>query len=166
VVAAEIAGVTLLQSVVVCSLLVVPVVQGLLDPALAERAQAAVPMLLAVVVLVIPVNALLFAIQNGVALLFPAWVRLGSNERGFEAMGQGILTAGASFLVLAVAMVFPAGAAGIAYLLAGALGAWRPVAAAMAAAVVLLLQLAPAVAALGTQFERTEVTDVPDAPLS
>ncbi|MEN9816340.1 MAG: hypothetical protein RLZ32_220 [Gemmatimonadota bacterium] len=166
VVAAEIAGVTLLQSVVVCSLLVVPVVQGLLDPALAERVKATVPMLLAVVVLVVPVNALLFAIQNGVALLFPAWVRLGSNERGFEAMGQGILTAGASFLVLAVALVFPAGAAGITYLLAGALGAWRPVAAAVAAAVVLLLQLAPAVAALGTQFESTEVTDVPDAPLS
>ncbi len=166
VVAAEIAGVTLLQSVVVCSLLVVPVVQLLLDPALAERAQATVPRLLAVVVLVVPVNALLFAIQNGVALLFPAWVRLGSNERGFEAMGQGILTAGASFLVLAVALVFPAAAAGITYLLAGALDAWRPVAAAAAAAVVLLLQLAPAVAALGTQFESTEVTDVPDAPLS
>jgi hypothetical protein len=166
IVAAEIAGVTLLQTLAIGALMVVPVVQVALSPDLLDRARVTGPLLVAILLLIVPINALLFTIQNGVALLFPAWVRLGANERGFEAMGQGILTAGASFLVLAVALVFPAGAAGIAYLLAGALGAWRPVAAAVAAAVVLLLQLAPAVAALGTQFEHTEVTDVPDAPLS
>lgn len=166
IVAAEIAGVTLLQSVAIATLLVVPVLQLLLAPEAAERARGAAPLLVAAAVLIPPVNALLFTIQNGVALYFPAWVRLGTNDRGFESMGQGILTAGASFFVVVVAMVFPAAAATITYLLAGALGPWRATAAAFAAAVVLLLQLVPAVAALGTRFEETEVTEVPDAPSS
>jgi len=166
IVAAEIAGVTLLQTVAIGTLMVVPVVQVALSPDLLDRARVTVPLLVAIALLIVPVNALLFTIQNGVALYFPAWVRLGTNDRGFESMGQGILTAGASFLVVVVAMVFPAAAATITYLLAGALGAWRATAAALAAAVVLLLQLVPAVAALGTRFEETEVTEVPDAPSS
>lgn len=166
IVAAEIAGVTLLQTVAIGTLLVVPVVQLLTTPQLAERAPQIVPWLVAVLLLLPPVNALLFTIQNGVALYFPAWVRLGTGERGFEAMGQGILTAGASLLVVLVAFVFPGAAALITYLLTGGLGAWRPAAAAVAAALVLLLQLAPAIAALGTRLEATEVTEVPESSSS
>jgi hypothetical protein len=52
------------------------------------------------------------AIQNGMALLFPAWVTLGSQRaRGFDAMGQRIITLAGSWLALLV-MALPGAVAG------------------------------------------------------
>ncbi len=48
-----------------------------------------------------------YMVHNGVALLFPAWVPLGSQRpRGLEAMGQRLLTLGGTWLALAL-MVLP-----------------------------------------------------------
>ena len=52
------------------------------------------------------------AIQNGMALLFPAWVTLGSQRaRGFDAMGQRIITLAGSWLALLV-MALPGAVGG------------------------------------------------------
>jgi hypothetical protein len=53
-----------------------------------------------------------YMVHNGVALLFPAWVPLGSQRpRGLEAMGQRLLTLGGTWLALAV-MVLPGAVVG------------------------------------------------------
>ena len=59
--------------------------------------------------------ALVFAqltIHNGVALMFPAWVPLGSQRaRGLDAMGQRIIMLGGTWLLLVI-MTLPGAIAG------------------------------------------------------
>ena len=53
-----------------------------------------------------------YMVHNGMALLFPAWVPLGSQRpRGLEAMGQRLLTLGGTWLALVI-MVLPGAIAG------------------------------------------------------
>src|SRR5262249_23908058 len=52
-------------------------------------------------------NTVAFAIQNTAALLYPAWVRTEIRPAGIEAMGQHLLTAGVSFLLLLLAFAVP-----------------------------------------------------------
>jgi hypothetical protein len=97
-------------------------------------------------------------IHNGTALLFPAWVHLGSNRPGgVEALGQNMLMIVAYGALLAMALAAPAVlAAGLGILLQGSLGWW----AAVPAALVLLLGIAAEstllVRQLGRVFERME----------
>ena len=51
-----------------------------------------------------------FTIHNGMALLFPAWVRIGvaAGGAGVEAMGQVMLTSIVTLLILAILLVVPA----------------------------------------------------------
>ena len=54
-------------------------------------------------------NAALITIQNGMAVLFPAWVRLGPTvTTGVEALGQNVLAMIANLISLGVGMVLPA----------------------------------------------------------
>jgi len=60
---------------------------------------------------VIALNAAVLTIQNGTAVLFPAWVRLGPTvNSGVEALGQNLLATIAMLLSLAIGMI-PAGLA-------------------------------------------------------
>ena len=54
-------------------------------------------------------NLLASTIQNGVAVLFPAWVRLGGEggAGGFEVMGQAMLAMFAMFLGFVALMIVP-----------------------------------------------------------
>jgi ABC-2 type transport system permease protein len=112
-------------------------------------------------VIFLPVlNAMAMTIHNGAALLFPAWVKLGSERPGgIEATGQGILTTVATSLTLAVMLIPP--------LLVGTAGAWvgslalgRGGAAlavgAAAAAVVTGVEVGFLLRQLGVVFERTD----------
>lgn len=71
-------------------------------------------MFIASPVLLVGLSIANFTIHNGMALLFPAWVRLGtSGGAGVEAMGQMMLTSIVTVLLLAILLILPtiAGAA-------------------------------------------------------
>jgi hypothetical protein len=160
IVVAEIAAVTILHSITIWSLLSVPVVMFLQDPQLFIDSGATIPMLVSIVVGVPAFNALMFTIQNGTALLFPAWIRLGAESRGFETMGQNLLTTGATVLVVAVALVFPVGAGALVLWLANDWGGWSVLAATVLASIIIAAELVPVLRWLGTVFEQTDVNEV------
>jgi len=160
IVSAEIAGVTVLHTLTIWALMTVPLVMLLQDPELVARSSGSVQIFIAVVIAVPALNALMFTVQNATALLFPAWVRLGTEARGFETMGQNLLTTGATTLVSAVAMVFPVGAGLLVLWLADAFESWRFVLAAIAGTLVLVAELWPLIAWLGGVFDKTDVNEV------
>ncbi|MEO7363614.1 MAG: putative ABC exporter domain-containing protein [Gemmatimonadaceae bacterium] len=161
IVAAEIAAVTLLHSISIWTLMIVPVTLFALSPSRFTNA-ADVPVILLSIALAIPAfNALTFTVHNGAALLFPSWVRLGTEPRGFETMGQNLLTMVATTLVAAVAMVFPVGLAFlIIWLATASLGVWAILVATLAASVLLCLELWPVIFWLGSVFDRIDVAEV------
>jgi hypothetical protein len=116
--------------------------------------------ILAAAALALPgVNFVGLLIHNGAALLFPAWVHLGTGRPGgVEALGQNLLTVIAFVILLAGALLVPGAiAAGVLAACRG-LGVW---AAAPAAATLTLGAAAESAAALrwlGRVFERTDVT--------
>ncbi len=164
VVTAEIAGVTILHTLTVWSLMVVPIVMIVQDPSLLTESGVTIPILCSVAVGVPVFNALMFAIQNGTALLFPAWVRLGTDARGFETMGQNLLTTGATTLVAAVALVFPVGigivTVWLSDVLDSPLGVWSVLVGTLLGCAILALELWPLLVWLGTVFEKTDLSDV------
>ncbi len=160
IVAAEIAAVTALHSVTVWSLMVVPLVMFLQEPALLTESGVTIPIFLSVVVGVPVFNALMFTIQNGTALLFPAWVRLGTEARGFETMGQNLLTTGATTLVAAVALVFPVGLGALILWFTNDWGGWSVLVATMLACMVVVAELWPLLIWLGGVFEKIDVSEV------
>lgn len=116
--------------------------------------QLAVVLIPAMLVLV-ALNVVALCIQNGGALLYPAWVRTEIRPGGIEQVGQHLLTAGVSFLLLAVAALGPALAAGgLAYLLWTRLDAWSLVPALLLAGSALALEAFLLLDWLGERFER------------
>jgi hypothetical protein len=56
----------------------------------------------------VTLNGVLLTIQNGLAVMFPAWMRLGSAvSTGVEALGQNLIATMASILSLAFASILP-----------------------------------------------------------
>lgn len=157
-VTAEIVAVTALHTVTVWALLVVPAVTLLREPDL-WNGPVGVPLALTLMLAVPVFNALMFTVQNATALLFPAWVRLGAESRGFETMGQNLLTTAATTLVTAVALVFPVGLAALTWWLLD-WSAWAMPAAAALGALVVVGELLPVWRWLGTVFDDLELTDV------
>ncbi|MGV3710794.1 MAG: putative ABC exporter domain-containing protein [Gemmatimonas sp.] len=161
IVAAEVAGVTILHSISVWILMIVPLTMFVMHP---DRFDDVVqfPFLLGATALAIPtVNALLFTLHNAAALLFPSWVRLGTEQRGFESMGQGLLSMLGTLLIAAVALVFPVGLALVVLWLGStALGPATILVASILGSALLLLELWPVIFWLGSVFERTEISDV------
>ncbi|HEY0931388.1 MAG TPA: putative ABC exporter domain-containing protein [Gemmatimonas sp.] len=160
IVMAEIAAVTLLHSITVWSLMVVPLVMFLQNPGMLLESGATVPLLVSVVVAVPFFNALMFTIQNGTALLFPAWVRLGTESRGFETMGQNLLTTGLTTIMAAVALVFPVGLGVLVVWLADDWNGWTVLGATVLGSLVIAAELFPVLHWLGAVFERTDVNEV------
>jgi len=105
-------------------------------------------------------NALMFTVQNATALMFPAWVRLGTESRGFESTGQNLLTMGATTLVAAVALVFPVGLGLLIVFFGRGLGGWALPLGTLAGGILLLLELIPLIHWLGDVFERIDVNEV------
>ena len=120
-----------------------------------------VGMLVASPVALLALNATMFTIVNGTAMLFPAWVRLGpSGPAGVEAMGQNLLATFGSMLALAVLLVLPVLAGGVVFLL------WRTHAglaigvAGVTGGVLLALESYAIVRVLGRAFDRAEPSSV------
>jgi len=166
IVSAEIVGVSLLHAITIYAFLAVPVLFAATDRLmrrdLLEVVGAPLPALLTALLLVPTVNLLTFTIQNGLALLYPAWVQLGTDRRGFEAMGQTMLTTGFTLVGGAIALVFPLllGAAAL-FIGRAWLGAWGMPLAAVVVLLCLLAEVIPIWMVLGTVFDRTEPGDVP-----
>jgi hypothetical protein len=106
---------------------------------------------------IITLNVVALGIQNAGALLYPAWVRTELRPGGIEQVGQQLLTAGISFLLLLVASLGPALAAGgTAYLLWPRIGFWALAPALALAAAALTLESFLILDWLGDRFERLD----------
>lgn len=119
--------------------------------------------ILVVAVIVTPaINAVGSTIQNGMALLFPAWVHLGPHRAtGVEAVGQSMLGMLLQFLLLVVALLGPLIAAAAVFgLLRGLLG-WIAAAPALLALIAGLgIELFLLLQWLGDVLDRTDATVV------
>jgi hypothetical protein len=158
VVAAEAAASTLVVTALQLGLMLVAYLAFLgntgMEPDLATRSAV----LLAAVACLPAVNYLGMLIQNGTALLFPAWVHLGTGRpSGVEALGQNMLMIVAYLGVLAAALAVPAAlAAGVFSGLAPAAGWWAAVPAVIVLQAAVALEAAVMLRWLGSVFERTD----------
>lgn len=115
---------------------------------------AGLPVALAVL---LGVNVLAVGIQNAAALLYPSWVSTELRPGGIEAVGQQMLTAGVSLLLLTILLAGPATLVGGAlYLSADLLGAWAPLPALLLGAVGVGLEVWLLLDWLGERFERSD----------
>lgn len=166
VVTADIVGVALLHSVSVMIFLAVPLAFALLDPATRDAVVAArqtvIPTVAGVALLIVSANLLTFSIQNALAVSFPAWVQLGTDRRGVEALGQTMLTVGATLLTSGILTVFPVIIGGATLFIAGAFwGVWGFPTAMFVGALVLLAELVPLWLGVGELLDALEPSDVP-----
>jgi hypothetical protein len=157
IVAAELASPTLALTAVQFAM----IVMGIVALPAGLRARAGGIQLVMIVVLsplvLGALNATSIAINNGAALMFPAWVRLGPDSGGIEAIGQNLLFVFGALLALVLALVLPAIAGAAAIALAGFVARDVALAAGLvAASAVLFGEVAWMVARLGRLFERTE----------
>ena len=103
------------------------------------------------------VNLVALCIQNGAALLFPSWVRTEIHPGGIEQMGQHLLTAGISLVLLLVAAAGPALlGAGAVYLLRPSIEWWALVPGGLLTAAGLGLESFLLLDWLGGCFERLD----------
>ena len=95
-------------------------------------------------------------IQNGIAVTFPAWVRLrtGGAGAGVESMGQMLVVMYGGLFVLLLATLVPAAIAAVVMLLAG--GILLP---AVVFASLLLVECYAATEIIGRVLERTDLQD-------
>jgi len=162
VVAAEAAASTLILTLIQLALLLVAflafVGNDTLEPDLRQRA-----LLLGAAVLCLPgVNFAGMLIQNGAAILYPAWVHLGSGRPGgIEALGQNMLML-VAFVALLAAVLLPAAViGGGAYLLLRpAIAGWAVGPGMVLGLAALAFECALIVNWLGGVFERTEPAEI------
>ena len=129
-------------------------------PPSAREAVTAIPIGAAALIAILAlgaINAMSAAIQNAVALMFPAWVQLGVHNPGIESLGQSVLSSLGVFFALGISFVVPAVAGALVWTFTQSYyGDVTIVAAVLAGIVVLGAEVALAVTALGSLFERTE----------
>lgn len=102
-------------------------------------------------------NLVALGIQNGAAIFYPTWVRTEIRPGGIEQMGQHLLTAGASLILLLLAAAGPSlVAGGFAFLSWSMLGTWALVPAILIGAAGLGLEAFLLLDWLGARFERMD----------
>jgi hypothetical protein len=119
--------------------------------------------LAAAVVFLPAINFLAMLIQNGAALLLPAWVRVGPDRPiGVEALGHNMLVMSGFLAILAVLLLAPAAVAGGVFLgLEPVAGRWAAAPATLGALVVAGLEAGLLLSRLGLVFEATDPSSVP-----
>ncbi|HET6778300.1 MAG TPA: hypothetical protein VFH26_05390, partial [Gemmatimonadales bacterium] len=158
VVAAEVTASTMVVTVIQLSLLVIGYLAFLgdefMEPGLAVRTL----LLLAAVVFLPGINLLGMLVQNGAALLFPAWVHLGSGRPGgVEALGQNLLMMIAFIALLSMLLVVPFAIGGGAFLLLrGVIDEWAALPATVLILGTMAFEAALLVDWLGRIFERID----------
>jgi hypothetical protein len=158
VIAAEVAASALVLTAIQISLLLIGYLAFLgdaqMEPTLPDRTL----LLLAALVFLPAVNALGMLIQNGAALLYPAWVRLGSaRPGGVEALGQNVLMMVVYLGLLSVLLALPLAIGGGTYLLLyAAINEWAVLLATALILGIVAFETALLVEWLGRIFERTD----------
>jgi hypothetical protein len=113
--------------------------------------------LLAAPVVALALNVALMTIQNGTAVLFPAWIRLGpAVTSGVEALGQNVLATVSNLVSLALAVLLPAM---VGFGVVRALGGFSAVSIALGlvvAAMLLTLETYAVLRILGRAFAKAE----------
>ncbi len=98
-----------------------------------------------------------FAIHNGIAITFPAWIRVGDGlTSGIEMMGQRMLTLVVTLVMLALLLVGPALGGGAAWFVMRGIPAVSFVLAAVVGGVLLALECYPVMNMLGAQLDKLE----------
>ncbi len=117
--------------------------------------------LLAALAVLPAVNFLGLLAQNGAALLFPAWIRIGSGRGGgVEAIGQNMLTLVAYALVLVVGLLVPVFLGGVAFWLTRMVaGTWGLVPAVGVLIGAIAAECAVLLRWLGRVFERIDIAE-------
>jgi ABC-2 type transport system permease protein len=158
VVAAEAGGSALVLTAIQLALLVVAYFAFLGDVRVEPDLETRTLILAAAVVHLPGVNFAGMLIQNGTALLYPAWVHLGSGRPGgVEALGQNMLMIVAYLGLLGVTLAVPAGlGVGSYLLLAPALGLWAAVPASLLLLGALAAETTLLLGWLGRIFEGTD----------
>jgi hypothetical protein len=158
VVAAEAAASTLMLTAIQLSLLGIAYLAFLGNQSMVPDLEERTLLLLAGVIFLPPLNLLSMLIQNGAALLYPAWVHLGSGRAGgVEALGQNLLMMIAFVALLLLTLVLPVAIGGGAFLLLRiALGAWAALPASVLALGIVAFEAGLMVDWLGGIFERTD----------
>jgi ABC-2 type transport system permease protein len=158
VVLAEVAASTVMLTLIQFALLTISYLAFLgnttMLPDLAERTL----LLLAGFLCLPAINLLGMLLQNGAALLFPAWVRLGSGRMaGVEALGQNLLMMIAYVALLSLTLVLPVAIGGGTFLLLrSALHTWAAIPAAALGLLIVAFETGLLVDWLGRVFERTD----------
>ena len=102
-----------------------------------------------------------FTIHNGLALLFPAWVRLGeAGAAGIEVMGQTMLTMIVTLVMLAIMMLTPGLVAGGIYFVMRSAITPALTTACAAAGIILLVEAYLLIGVLGGSLQRLEPMQV------
>ena len=158
VVIAEVTASALVLNLIQLSLLVIGYLAFLGDELMVPTLQERTLLLLAAFVFLPGINLLGMLIQNGAALLYPAWVRLGSGRpAGVEALGQNLLMMVVFVVLLATMLVLPAAIGGGAFLLLrSAIGNWAALPGAILALGIMAFEAGLTVEWLGHVFERTD----------
>ena len=100
-------------------------------------------------------------VHNAVAVIFPAWARIGAGGSGVEMMGQNMLVMAGTAIVLALAIVPAALVAGVAAGIAGVAAGRVPIVVpATVFAAVLLCECLAAAVGLGRVLDRTDVAAI------
>ncbi len=106
-------------------------------------------------------NACTVTIQNGAPILFPGWARLGTAvPGGVEMMGQMILIMGLYFILLALLLLLPVGAAVVAMSMLQLTGPVSVAGLLLAASLALGFELQGVMQLLGRAFDRLEPSSV------
>ena len=158
VVLAETAASTLMLTIIQFALLAVAYLAFLGNTTMVPDLEERTLLLLASFVCLPAINLLGMLIQNGAALLFPAWVRLGSGRMaGVEALGQNLLMMIAFVAILSVTLIVPVAIAGGGFLLLRpVLDNWAAIPSAALGLLLVGFEAALMVDWLGRVFERTD----------
>ena len=158
VVAAEVTASVLVLTVIQLSLLVIGYLAFLGDEFMEPDLGVRTLLLLAAVVFLPGMNLLGMLIQNGAALLFPAWVRLGSGRPGgVEALGQNLLMMVVFVALLSLLLLLPLAIGGGAFLLLrGVIDEWAALPATVLVLGTMAFEAALLVEWLGRIFERID----------
>jgi hypothetical protein len=116
----------------------------------------------AAMILVPALVAAQFTIHNATALLFPAWVPVGSGRpRGVDAMGQRLILLSGTWLMLALSLLPGVVAGGLLWVaFYRFVGPWILVPAATVCAAIVATEVVMASEALGPVYERLDMTSV------
>lgn len=158
VVAAETAASTLVLSALQLGLMVVAFLAFLGHPEMEPNLEGRTVVMLAAGIALPAVNYLGMLIQNGVAILFPAWVHIGTGRpSGVEALGQNMLMIVGYGALLGLALVVPGVFGAALYLsLEESLTWWAAVPAAGVMALGAAAESVVLLGWLGTAFEHTD----------